>query len=81
MSVFDKPFDTNRDAALVTGAGNGIGLAIAQALVGEGVRTIFAVLCISRHQHQLVRGSLYEEHILLFSWGYVSWRNRMLSLP
>ena len=44
MSVFDKPFDSDRDAALVTGAGNGIGLAIAQALVGEGVRTIFADL-------------------------------------
>ena len=44
MSVFDKPFNSDRDAALVTGAGNGIGLAIAQALVGEGVRTIFADL-------------------------------------
>ena len=40
MSVFDKPFNSDRDAALVTGAGNGIGLAIAQALVGEGVRTV-----------------------------------------
>ena len=40
----DKPFNSDRDAALVTGAGNGIGLAIAQALVGEGVRTIFADL-------------------------------------
>ena len=26
----------------MTGAGNGIGRAIAQALVGEGVRTVFA---------------------------------------
>ena len=42
MSIFDAPFDPAREAALVTGAGNGIGRAIAQALVGEGVRTVFA---------------------------------------
>ena len=42
MSLFEKPFDPAREAALVTGAGNGIGRAIAQALVGEGVRTVFA---------------------------------------
>ena len=42
MSVFERPFDPAREAALVTGAGNGIGRAIAQALVGEGVRTVFA---------------------------------------
>jgi 3-oxoacyl-[acyl-carrier protein] reductase len=42
MSLFDHPFDPTREAALVTGAGNGIGRAIAQALVGEGVRTVFA---------------------------------------
>ena len=42
MSVFSTPFDPTREAALVTGAGNGIGKAIAQALVGEGVRTVFA---------------------------------------
>jgi 3-oxoacyl-[acyl-carrier protein] reductase len=42
MSLFDAPFDPAREAALVTGAGNGIGRAIAQALVGEGVRTVFA---------------------------------------
>jgi 3-oxoacyl-[acyl-carrier protein] reductase len=44
MSLFSTPFDPAREAALVTGAGNGIGRAIAQALVGEGVRTVFADL-------------------------------------
>jgi len=42
MSLLEFPFDPAREAALVTGAGNGIGRAIAQALVGEGVRTVFA---------------------------------------
>jgi 3-oxoacyl-[acyl-carrier protein] reductase len=42
MSLLDAPFDPAREAALVTGAGNGIGRAIAQALVGEGMRTVFA---------------------------------------
>src|SRR5882724_84630 len=42
MSLLSQPFDPAREAALVTGAGNGIGRAIAQALVGEGVRTVFA---------------------------------------
>lgn len=42
MSLFSPAFDPSCEAALVTGAGNGIGRAIAQALVGEGVRTVFA---------------------------------------
>ena len=42
MSLLNTPFDPAREAALVTGAGNGIGRAIAQALVGESVRTVFA---------------------------------------
>ena len=42
MSLFSAPFSPDREAALVTGAGNGIGRAVAQALVGEGVRTLFA---------------------------------------
>jgi 3-oxoacyl-[acyl-carrier protein] reductase len=42
MSLLNAPFDPARETALVTGAGNGIGRAIAQALVGEGVRTVFA---------------------------------------
>jgi len=42
MNLLETLFDPAREAALVTGAGNGIGRAIAQALVGEGVRTVFA---------------------------------------
>lgn len=42
MSLLSNLFDPANDAAVVTGAGNGIGRAIAQALVGEGVRTVFA---------------------------------------
>jgi NAD(P)-dependent dehydrogenase (short-subunit alcohol dehydrogenase family) len=42
MSLLSHPFDPAREAALVTGAGNGIGRAIALGLVGEGVRTVFA---------------------------------------
>jgi 3-oxoacyl-[acyl-carrier protein] reductase len=42
MSLLSQPFDPARESALVTGAGNGIGRAIALALVGEGVKTVFA---------------------------------------
>src|SRR5215212_2420629 len=48
MSLLDNPFDPACEAALVTGAGNGIGRAIAQALVGEGVRTVFADISAER---------------------------------
>ena len=37
MSLFSPPFDPAREPALVTGAGNGIGRAIALALVGGGL--------------------------------------------
>jgi len=42
MAGFDNLFDAEHDAAVVTGAGNGIGRAIALALVAQGVRTVFA---------------------------------------
>jgi 3-oxoacyl-[acyl-carrier protein] reductase len=48
MSLLENPFDPARETALVTGAGNGIGRAIAQALVGEGVRTVFADISAER---------------------------------
>jgi 3-oxoacyl-[acyl-carrier protein] reductase len=48
MSLLQNPFDPAREAALVTGAGTGIGRAIAQGLVGEGVRTVFADLSAER---------------------------------
>ena len=41
MSLLDHPFDPAREAALVSGAGR----AIAQGLVGEGVRTVRADVC------------------------------------
>jgi len=42
VSGFDRLFDPGRDAAIVTGAGNGIGRAIALGLVEQNVRTVFA---------------------------------------
>lgn len=42
MPIFTQAFDPHTETALVTGAGNGIGRAIAQGLVAEGVRTVFA---------------------------------------
>ena len=42
MSPFENLFDPDHDAAIVTGAGNGIGRAIALGLVAHGVRTVFA---------------------------------------
>ena len=48
MSLLGNPFDPMHEAALVTGAGNGIGRAIAHALVGEGMRTVFADLSEER---------------------------------
>src|SRR5246127_5693966 len=48
MSLLNPPFDPARETALVTGAGNGIGRAIAQALVGEGVKTVFADISAER---------------------------------
>src|SRR3954465_6163729 len=48
MSLLQDPFDPAHETALVTGAGNGIGRAIAQSLVGEGVRTVFADISAER---------------------------------
>jgi 3-oxoacyl-[acyl-carrier protein] reductase len=42
MSLLSNAFDPDRESAVVTGAGNGIGRAIAHGLTGEGVRTVFA---------------------------------------
>src|SRR3954468_14714292 len=42
MAPFDRLFHPERDSAVVTGAGNGIGRAIALGLVAQGVRTVFA---------------------------------------
>jgi len=43
MSLLDHPFDPVREAALVTGAGNGIGRAIAQAWSASACARVFAM--------------------------------------
>ncbi|MBL8379860.1 MAG: SDR family oxidoreductase [Burkholderiales bacterium] len=50
MNPFDNPFAAD-DRALVTGAGNGIGRAIARALVAAGVQTVFADVNAEKVQH------------------------------
>src|ERR1044072_8556119 len=60
MSLLQDPFDPARETALVTGAGNAIGRAIAQALVGEGVRTVFADISAERVA-EAVKSSLRPE--------------------
>ncbi|MBR0757809.1 SDR family oxidoreductase [Bradyrhizobium jicamae] len=65
MSLFNSPFDPTRDAALVTGAGNGIGRAIAQGLVGEGVRTVFADVSAERIDAAIKQSSRRD---LAFPW-------------
>src|ERR1700744_2136852 len=48
MSLFNNPFDPTREAALITGAGNGICRGIAHAMVGQGVRTVFVDVSAER---------------------------------
>jgi 3-oxoacyl-[acyl-carrier protein] reductase len=60
MSLLSQPFDPAREAALVTGAGNGIGRAIALALVGEGVKTVFADVSAERVDAAIKAGSRPE---------------------
>ena len=69
MSLLNNPFDPAREAALVTGAGNGIGRAIAQALVGEGMRTVFADISedLWARRSRLCRGR---------AGGALGWRSR-----
>ena len=54
MPIFAVPFDPATETALITGAGNGIGRAIAIALVGEGVRTVFADI-----KHETVEAAVH----------------------
>jgi 3-oxoacyl-[acyl-carrier protein] reductase len=57
MSLLSNLFDPTREAALVTGAGNGIGRAIAQSLVDEGVKTVFADISKDRIQAAVAASS------------------------
>ena len=70
MSTLNAPFDPAREAALVTGAGNGIGRAIAQGLVAEGVRTVFADVSDERVTAAVAAATRPE------SGGPVGWRPR-----
>lgn len=65
MNLFSNAFDPAREVALVTGAGNGIGRAIALALVSEGVRTVFADVDADKLAGALRDASRPE---LAFSW-------------
>jgi len=78
MSIFANPFDPVRETALVTGAGNGIGRAIALALVEEGVRTVFADVSEDRIAATVAVASKPE---LAFPWvGDLALRERCVSL-
>ena len=71
MSLLNPPFDPVREAALVAGAGNGIGRAIAQFLVGERVGTILPmeiglVRDANRGQQDLGRGN-HQVGAMMFS--------------
>lgn len=55
MGLLSDLFDLENDAALVTGAGNGIGRAIAKALVDEGIKTVFADI-----RHDTVASAMAE---------------------
>jgi 3-oxoacyl-[acyl-carrier protein] reductase len=74
MSILANPFDPVRETALVTGAGNGIGRAIALALVEEGVRTVFADVSEDRVAATVAASSKPE---LAFPWvGDLALRER-----
>ena len=65
QDLFLKLFD--KDTAIVTGAGNGIGRAIAQALVREGVPTLFADVNAQTVQ-QAADDALTGDHEAIGEW-------------